>query len=57
MKTITLKCACGKTKVITGKTIDDVLDNIDAIGWQDYPDKKGFNGNCPGCLKKEKEKP
>jgi len=53
MKTITLKCTCGKTKLITGKDVDEILDNIDISGWQDYPDEKGYNANCPECLRKE----
>lgn len=54
MKTLKLKCQkCNKTKLLRGKTIQEILTKLDKSNWVDFPENNEMVFVCPVCQKGE----
>jgi hypothetical protein len=54
MKYLEVNCKCGASMTATGADVDDIICEIDALGWQEIPPEPGapkgsVDGVCPDC--------
>lgn len=52
MKVLKLGCVdCGKSLVLCGKDVDEIIRKIEESDWHDFPTKDGIGARCPPCEK------